>query len=379
MYEEAPENWHGKPKDEYDDGRAPGFNLILLWVVVALVALLIGGAAAVAFARPDLLRRVLVDEAPVTQTLAALRAQQTRHALQMTADANDLRATQNVYNARATQEALHNQQALLAQTATRMMGDALAAQSLAAQQATLAALDRIQARSQEVTEAAPALLATQTAFAALNMPAPTGSPTPQPTPSTPATAPPLYIPLTRVEDDFSRGLTRRVWDFAPSDWDMARNRVLTAVQDRAWLLTRRSDFTTYTLEVFFTPPPTPGEMAFVLSLEPAGHSLAVRLVSDGQAVTQASLLNFSADRLRHRQTLLEDQGAFITAAPLDGLPLSGGLVFARIEVTETGVRVYINDRQALDAQLLEPPGPGAVGIQMPQETRVQLVSITPHL
>jgi hypothetical protein len=169
-------------------------------------------------------------------------------------------------------------------------------------------------------------------------------------------------PAVQLEDDFSIGISGGRWATDVDSWMMPTDRTLTAVQDGAWLLTRRADFDDYTLDVYFTPQTgIPGSYDLLLKVQPdTDDRITMRLASDGQQITEASLLTATS---------------VIASTPVENMPLFGP-VLVRVEVRDSWATVFVYATQVLQVQAADLLAHGAVGIQMPAGTTVQLIRLT---
>ncbi len=352
---ELPENWQGKAKDDAALG-----SIRRLWLAVALLILLLGIGVAVGILRPDLLG-ALFPNAGQTQTAEALHILQTQQALQATAQANAQRGTQGALDLQGTQSALNATQAALNQAGTQSAIDAIAARTATVQairqQATLDALELQGTQAALNLAGTQAGLDVQSTLAELQGSNPTQVIEDQalatPTPTMRASA-------ASIDDDFSEGISPGVWNFGIDDWTV-QAAGLRANAENSRLLTQRTDFTDYTLEVWFTPPNRESDIYLYHSVS-GGTSWAVGLDYNGTAVNRVALssgVNTPLETLRATSAQVIDAETFQV----------------RLQISATQLTVTVNNQLLIDTPLTA-VAPGAVGVVLPLGATLERVVIT---
>jgi hypothetical protein len=385
------ERWVGKPKEDYyyQERQNPRASLILLWLVVITLLAALGAVVAVAFMRPELVIAILPNNPAQTATSEWAAIQQTQQALQQRAAELQLTEQANgqvAIDLAATQAALDNRQDLLDQTETQSALNALATRTAVAlsneQQATRVALDYAAtqaALNQIATQVELNYAATRAALDQAAESAAAGVPTQPPpasslTPSPTAIAPNSTTAGT-IDDSFPGGsISGGMWSFDPNDWTVSDDGVLTAGGPGGWLLTRRADFTDYTLEVWLTPlVDIEGFYHIIFSAVSDSDGIAARLYHNGQQVTTVGLYAFDTDLIQEDFMIPSNRLRAITtvaAATIDAREL-----YMRVEVHGQQVNVIVNDGEIINTQLPVARS-GAIGLEVPVGTRLNRLRIT---
>ncbi|MFW5692041.1 MAG: hypothetical protein ACOCX3_01685 [Chloroflexota bacterium] len=350
----------------------------MLWLVVLLLSLTLATGLTVVLYRPELIG--LATGSSLTGTAAGFQA--TGVALENTARALGVSA----FEAENTLAALENRLTLIDQRETQSALDVRATNTVIAaenaRQATQAALDfqgtqvafNAQATRVELdyrgTQAALSRDATAAALGfATNAPAGQTDPTQTPAPT--ATGRPL------IEDGFATGISGGLWRLgAPADWGLENTGIIEARRSGAWLLTQIDDLTDYRLEIDLGPvtgPQAAADYYVVINLPATAEGLALRLTYSGSRITAAGLYRFRVDQLLDDDGLLGEQLQPIQAVQVQAEPQT--TLELVVTVTGTQFTATANGAQLLSLTLDAPLDPGAVGLQVPDDTDVRRIAV----
>ncbi len=363
----------------------------LLWTTTLLLSLVVISGLVVILFQPQIFGMELTGDMTATR----VHIQQTEDALVNTAlalgnlqsafeltgqfhieESLDLESTQialeNLENQRnndATQVTL-NQQGT--QTAIANVNAQQATRSAIGFRNTQAAVDRVATQVEldfRGTQAALNRDATAVALGFATQP-PSGqdilAQTPQPT----ATIQPLF------EDGFNNGVDNGLWRLGSiQDWTLNSDAVLEAQRDNAWLLTQVDTFSEYLLEAEIVPGN--GSDYAVLMNVTDNHAYALRLSYDGARLAATGFYESDTASFMNGGDLNNVIESFhpIQTIQVD-IPVEKAILI-RVEVRDNRVLAFINEEIALDLLLDTVPAAGAVGIQVPEDTIIRQIILSP--
>ena len=363
----------------------------LLWATTLLLSLIVVSGLVVILFRPQIFGMELTGDMTATR----VRIQRTEDALVNTAVALDnvqaaLELTGQFHNQESidlesTQISLENLENQLNNDATRsarnQQGTQTAIANANAQQATRsaiefsntqAAVDRVATQVELDFRGTQAALIRDATAVALGFAtqAPSGqdilAQTPQPT----VTLQPLF------EDGFNNGIDNGLWRFGSiQDWTLNTDALLEAQREDAWLLTQFDTFGEYLLEAEIVPG-NGSDYAILMNVTDA-HAYALRLSYDGTRLAAAGLYESDSTSFMDGGDLSNVIEVFrpIQTSQVD-IPVAEVLSI-RVEVRDNRVLAFVNQEIALDLLLDEIPAAGAIGIQVPQDTIIQQITLSP--
>lgn len=339
----------------------------MLWLMILLLSITLGGLTTVILYEPELLGMGLTGDLTVTHAALDGRVQD----VELSAQA----ISQLEFEVQSTQAALDNRQTLLDQRETQSALDIQATQTTVAianaQQATRAALDfqgtqiafNRQATQVELdyqgTQAALSRDATAVALGFATQ-APNAQFTASPTPT--LTAEPFF------SEGFAQGVEGGLWQFGDAaDWRVDDGE-LVAQRTGAWMLTQVNDLADYTLQVDLTTLTIPADYFIIVN---SIDGLAIRLTHNGERLTGAGLYRFTLDQL------LNDSGLIgRTISPLQATQVNiGAGTDLSVQVTVSGRELIatVNGETVIDATLSSDPLSGAAGVQLPVDARLRRI------
>ncbi len=282
-----------------------------------------------------------------------------------------------------TQTALEDREATFDQSATQTMLDTAATQTGVAvenaRQSTQAAVEFASTQAAFDRQATQAEIDFQGTQAAINREATAVA-------MNFATAPPEVaptfapIPSPLFNEGFvTSGLDSGRWNLSEfTDWELADDGSIVAQRSGAWLLTQRDDLTDYGFIVDFEPLPGSSQAAFYYVPLNAtigeDRGVTVELFYDGTQISAVGLYTLEGavfDGPFWEASLPEIETQFISVVPEDGF------VTVQVEVRGERVTVYLEGQAVLDVFLAETLPQGAVGVSLPEGTRVERLALLP--
>jgi hypothetical protein len=297
-----------------------------------------------------------------TQTAVANATTAAEQAWLATVEHNDRQATLAAFNLQETQFAVQDAQSALQATqfAIQLRGTRAALDSMGS------ALDQTATYVAQASVNDPSIIATALV--------PTAQPIYTDGFANPAAG------ISAIDDRFAAGIDGLVWLYDPAGWSV-QNGALTA-QQGGWMLSQRSDFGSYVIEVAFEPPPDGRGDSYILLNVRSGAledgQVALYLGEADRAISYAGLYYFTHNLPDGRF----NWGQLRPITSLDeglNIPRPGRATgyYLRVEVRANTFAVYLEDVPLFDMQLTGASTGGAVGLALPAGSRLHHVRVTP--
>lgn len=365
----------------------------MLWLIVLLLSMVVVTGTVIILFRPEVFGMGLTGDLTSTSRVY----ENTAAALQSTVDANATAAF-NVnstsaavvavaFDLNSTQAALENRANVLRQAETQSALDALSTETSQAlenaRQATQNAVDFRATQSAFDRIATQVELDYQGTQAALNRDATAAvlgfmtnrPPAPDVLTQTP---PPTITEIPLIQDGFSSGVGASLWQMGnPADWALKGDANLSAQRSGSWLMTQVTNLSSYALQITLTPLTSSSDYYILLNAQddPLEDGLTLRLSWDGSRLTAAGLFTFNRAQLTDEFGLLDADLSAVHAVQVN-MPAAATLG-VYVEVRGEHIVVVANNTLIVDTTLDSALLPGAVGLQVPQGTAVQDVTLFP--
>ncbi|PJF21905.1 MAG: hypothetical protein CUN56_08715 [Phototrophicales bacterium] len=340
----------------------------MLWLIILLLSITIGGITTVILYEPELFGMGLTGDLTVTHAALSTRI----YDVELSAQA----LNQLEFNVFSTQAALDNRQMLQDQQETQSALDIQATQTgvaiANAQQATRAALDfqgtQI-AFNRQATQVELDYQGTQAALSRDATAVALGFATQAPSAQLTASPIPTYTTEPFFTDGFAQGIQSDLWQFGDAaDWRVDDGQLI-AQRTGAWLLTQVNDLSDYTLQVDLTTLTVPADYFIIVN---SIEGLAIRLTHNGNRLTGAGLYRFTLDQL------LTDTGLIgRVISPIQAVQVNigaGNELNIQVVVSGQQVTATVNGETVINAVLPNLPLPGAAGVQLPLNSHLQRIA-----
>ena len=351
-----------------------GCASIMLLLLTMFLSVVLVAITAIVLYNPNLLG--LEEERDLA--LTEIAHQNTESALELTGESLNATAifnAQQVLEVNSTLSAFSIQRtqiardAIATETAIANQNAQQATQSALEFQATQAEFDRIATQSELNYQSTQAYLnqnATAIALGFATAPAGSGelidaSPPP----------PPLF------NEGFSSSVENGFWSLSsPSDWRLDDREHLIAQRNGAWILTQRTDFANYAVNVTFQPPIVSESYQYILlNTNDSTGTLTLELYFSGGNLSALGLYTITPNQITEA-TYLSAQNKNALHAVQTNIPI-GDTVNVQVDIRNGRIGVFINASATMEVTLTSMPPAGAVGAYLSENTRLEGIEILP--
>ena len=361
-----------RPPQRRKKGR--GCASIMLLLLTMFLSLVLVAVTAIVLYNPNLLG--LEEERDLA--LTEISHQNTESALVLTSESLNAAAVfnaQQVLDVNSTISAFSIQRtqiardAIATETAIANQNAQQATQSALEFQATQAEFDRLATQSELNYQSTQAYLnqnATAIALGFATAPAGSGE-------LVDASPPPSPV----FNEGFSSNVESGFWSLsAPSDWRLDEREQLIAQRNGAWIVTQRTDFDNYAVNVTFQPPIVAESYQYILlnTTESTG-GLTLELYFSGGNLSAIGLYQITPNQI-NEATYLSAQNKNALHAIQTSIPI-GDTVNVQVDIRNGRIGVFINASAIMEVTLTSMPPAGAVGAYLSESTRLEGIEVLP--